>query len=77
MNWPRCSSRSTPCCAKPSIVTMTGALEAGDLSAFNLVLEQFHHAVVDRRVALDATEPGPLRFAGAITLGWCHLNRAI
>ncbi len=38
-----------------------GALEAGDLSAFNLVLEQFHHAVVDRRVALGATEPGPLR----------------
>src|SRR4051812_15005401 len=31
-----------------------GAIEEGDLSAFGLVLEQFHHAVVDRRVAIAA-----------------------
>lgn len=29
-----------------------GAIEEGDLSAYGLVLEQFHHAVVDRREAL-------------------------
>jgi hypothetical protein len=34
-----------------------GAIEEGDLSAFGLVMEQFHHAVADRRVALAATEP--------------------
>ena len=32
-----------------------GAIEAGDLSAYSLVLEQFHHAVVDRRAALGET----------------------
>ena len=32
-----------------------GAIEAGDLSAYNLVLEQFHHAVADRRAALGET----------------------
>jgi TRAP transporter TAXI family solute receptor len=32
-----------------------GAIEEGDLSAIGLVLEQFHHAVADRRVALGAT----------------------
>jgi TRAP transporter TAXI family solute receptor len=31
-----------------------GAIEAGDLAAYGLVLEQFHHAVVDRRAALNA-----------------------
>ena len=31
-----------------------GAIEEGDLSAFSLVFEQFHHAVVDRRAALEA-----------------------
>ncbi len=31
-----------------------GAIEAADLSAYALVLEQFHHAVVDRRAALGA-----------------------
>jgi TRAP transporter TAXI family solute receptor len=30
-----------------------GAIDEGDLSAFNLVFEQFHHAVADRRVALE------------------------
>jgi TRAP transporter TAXI family solute receptor len=30
-----------------------GAIEEGDLSAYSLVLEQFHHAVVDRRAALS------------------------
>ena len=34
-----------------------GALEEGDLSAFGLALEQFHHAVVDRRVAIAAAAP--------------------
>ncbi len=29
-----------------------GAIEEGDLSAFGLVLEQFHHAVADRRIVL-------------------------
>ena len=33
-----------------------GAIEEGDLSAYGLVLEQFHHAVVDRRAAI-ATNP--------------------
>jgi TRAP transporter TAXI family solute receptor len=31
-----------------------GAIEAGDLSAYGLVLEQFHHAIVDRRAAISA-----------------------
>jgi TRAP transporter TAXI family solute receptor len=30
-----------------------GAIEEGDLSAYSLVLEQFHHAVVDRRAAIS------------------------
>jgi len=34
-----------------------GAIEEGDLSAFGLVMEQFHHAVVDRRMAIAAAEP--------------------
>ncbi|HEV7601468.1 MAG TPA: TAXI family TRAP transporter solute-binding subunit [Bradyrhizobium sp.] len=34
-----------------------GAIEEGDLSAFGLVMEQFHHAVVDRRVAIAASAP--------------------
>jgi hypothetical protein len=33
-----------------------GAIEEGDLVAYNLVLEQFHHAVVDRRALISATE---------------------
>jgi hypothetical protein len=41
-----------------------GAIDEGDLSAFNLVFEQFHHAVADRRLALedmpqDLTRPRP------------------
>ena len=32
-----------------------GAIEEGDLSAYGLVLEQFHHAVVDRRTAIAAS----------------------
>ena len=31
-----------------------GAIEVGDLTAYALVLEQFHHAVVDRRAAITA-----------------------
>jgi len=34
-----------------------GAIEEGDLSAIGLVLEQFHHAVADRRVAIAGTAP--------------------
>jgi len=32
-----------------------GAIEEGDLAAYNLVLEQFHHAVVDRRAVIGTT----------------------
>ena len=32
-----------------------GAIEESDLAAYHLVLEQFHHAVVDRRAALGDT----------------------
>jgi TRAP transporter TAXI family solute receptor len=32
-----------------------GAIEEGDLAAYSLVLEQFHHAVVDRRAAITGT----------------------
>jgi hypothetical protein len=40
-----------------------GAIEEGDLSAFNLALEQFHRAVADRNAALDdiSTDPPRLR----------------
>jgi TRAP transporter TAXI family solute receptor len=34
-----------------------GAIEEGDLSAFGLVMEQFHHAVADRRTAIGAAAP--------------------
>jgi len=34
-----------------------GAIEEEDLSAFGLVLEQFHYAVADRRAALGASAP--------------------
>jgi TRAP transporter TAXI family solute receptor len=34
-----------------------GAIEEGDLSAFGLVLEQFHHAVADRRAAIGVAAP--------------------
>jgi TRAP transporter TAXI family solute receptor len=34
-----------------------GAIEEGDLSAIGLVLEQFHHAVADRRMAIGASAP--------------------
>ena len=32
-----------------------GAVDESDLAAYHLVLEQFHHAVVDRRAALGGT----------------------
>jgi len=32
-----------------------GAIEEGDLSAYGLVLEQFHHAVADRRAVIAAS----------------------
>ncbi len=34
-----------------------GAIEEEDLSAFSLVLEQFHHAVADRRLAMNGSTP--------------------
>jgi TRAP transporter TAXI family solute receptor len=34
-----------------------GAIEEEDLSAFGLVLEQFHHAVADRRAAMAGSTP--------------------
>jgi hypothetical protein len=34
-----------------------GAIEEGDLSAIGLALDQFHHAVADRRVTLGAVAP--------------------
>jgi TRAP transporter TAXI family solute receptor len=34
-----------------------GTIEEGELSAIRLVLEQFHHAVVDRRMAIGAEAP--------------------
>jgi TRAP transporter TAXI family solute receptor len=34
-----------------------GAIEEDDLSAFGLVMEQFHHAVADRRMTLAASAP--------------------
>ena len=34
-----------------------GAIEEGDLSVIGLALEQFHHAVADRRAMIGAGEP--------------------
>jgi TRAP transporter TAXI family solute receptor len=34
-----------------------GAIEEGDLSAISLVLDQFHYAITDRRVAIGAASP--------------------
>jgi TRAP transporter TAXI family solute receptor len=42
-----------------------GAIEEGDLSAYGLVLEQFHHAVVDRRAVIAAS---PASAAGTADL---------
>src|SRR3954464_11634372 len=38
-----------------------GAIEEGDLSVIGLTLEQFHHAVADRRATIGATTPDMLR----------------
>ena len=38
-----------------------GAIEEGDLSVIGLALEQFHHAVADRRATIGATTPDMLR----------------
>ena len=38
-----------------------GAIEEGDLSAYGLVLEQFHRAVTDRRAAILASPANPSR----------------
>ena len=35
-----------------------GAIDEGDLSVIGLTLEQFHHAVADRRAALNGDRPG-------------------
>jgi TRAP transporter TAXI family solute receptor len=34
-----------------------GAIEEGDLTAFGLVLEHFHHAVIEKRAVLDVAAP--------------------
>jgi TRAP transporter TAXI family solute receptor len=41
-----------------------GAIEEGDLSAYGLVLEQFRHAMVDRRAALNTAGGVPRMRAG-------------
>ena len=41
-----------------------GAIEEGALTAFNIALEQFHHAVADRK-ALLMSMPQNLQRAGA------------
>jgi TRAP transporter TAXI family solute receptor len=41
-----------------------GAIEEGDLSAYGLVLEQFRHAMVDRRAAINAAAGVPRMRAG-------------
>jgi TRAP transporter TAXI family solute receptor len=38
-----------------------GAIEEGALTAFNIALEQFHHAVADRKALLLSTPPNPQR----------------
>jgi hypothetical protein len=38
-----------------------GAIEEEDLSAFGLVIELFHHAVVERRAEMDGSAPEPAR----------------
>jgi hypothetical protein len=38
-----------------------GAIEQGDLSAFNLALEQFHRSVADRSAALEDIGADPPR----------------
>jgi hypothetical protein len=38
-----------------------GAIEEGDLSVIGLALEQFHHAVADRRVTVGVSAPDLLR----------------
>ena len=38
-----------------------GAIEEGDLSVIGLALEQFHHAVADRRVTIGVSPPDVLR----------------
>ena len=38
-----------------------GAIEEGDLAAIGLVLDQFNHAVADRRVAIGLAAPEPAR----------------
>jgi TRAP transporter TAXI family solute receptor len=38
-----------------------GAIEEGDLSAFNLAFERFHHAVLERHAVLNNTAPDQMR----------------
>jgi hypothetical protein len=38
-----------------------GAIQDGDLSVIGLALEQFHHAVADRRATMDTTAPDQQR----------------
>ena len=42
-----------------------GAIEEEELAAFGLVLELFNHAIIERRAALQADVPEPVRGATA------------
>ena len=44
-----------------------GAIDENDLSAYSLVLEQFHHAVVDRRAVIGAS---PAKFLSEVRKRW-------
>jgi TRAP transporter TAXI family solute receptor len=48
-----------------------GAIDEGDLSAYSLVLEQFHHAVVDRRAVLG-TSPARAPIPKVVSHGGDH-----
>ena len=48
----RCRPRRTISCATRCICFEHGAIEEGALTAFNIALEQFHHAVADRKALL-------------------------
>ncbi len=62
-----CSTRPMTCCAKRWNATTTARSREGDLSAYGLVLEQFRHAMIDRRAAISAAGGVP-RMAGQLDL---------
>ena len=47
-------NRALPSCVSDALNCYDdGAIAEGDLSAFGLVLEQFHHAVADRKASIS------------------------